>query len=228
MTPAPAGRLALRPYALGVRVSRPLRRYAVPVVFIAGLCAVSTVYTYALRPAAQRSLVAATATNLANLPSDPLGTLVASAFVTESGPWVWPVFAALGLFPLVHRFGNLRGLLLVGAAHVIGTLVSEGVLAWRISTGAAPPALRLLDDVGPSYVITAALLATVLYGVARPWRIGAAAGLAVLAPSMVDGLEDLDVAAVGHVVALAVGAVIGLVLVRSAPVTDPRPPRGGR
>ncbi|GLY84493.1 rhomboid-like protein [Actinoallomurus iriomotensis] len=209
------------------------RRFTVPVVFVAVLCAVSLVYTYALRPAGQRSLVAAAATNLANLRSDPLGVLLASAFVSESGPWVWPLFAVVGLFPLVHRFGNLRVLLLIGAAHVIGTLVSEGLLAWRISTGAEPASLRFLDDVGPSYVITSALLGTLLYGSASAvgawrvfaasgwWRLAAAAALGVLAPYIFAGLGRLDVAAVGHVVAMVTGAAVGFLLPR------PVAPAGG-
>lgn len=211
-----------------------LRRFAVPIVFVVALCAVSSVYAYALSPEGQRSLVAATATNLANLRADPLGTLVASAFVAESGPWAWVPFAAVGLFPLTHRLGGLRALLLVVAAHLIGTLVSEGVLAWRISTGAAPRSLRFLDDVGPSYVVTSALFATLLYGSARRagglrafqaslwWRLAALAGLAALYPYIFTGLGHLDVAAVGHVVALAVGAGGGLLLARRVPAPEPR------
>jgi hypothetical protein len=215
-------------------VSLYLRRFAVPVVFVVVLCAVSAVYAYALAPAGQRSLVAATATNLANLRTDPLGTLVASAFVAESGPWVWVPFAAVGLFPLAHRLGGPRALSLIVAAHVIGTLVSEGVLAWRISTGAAPRSLRFLDDVGPSYVVTSALFATLLYGSARRagglrafqtslwWRLAALAGLAVLYPYMFTGLGHLNVAAVGHVVALTVGAGGGLLLARRSAAPVPR------
>ena len=203
-----------------------------PVVFIMALCAVSSVYAYGLGSSDQRSFVASTATNLINLRTDPLGTLIASAFVSEAAPWVWVAFAVVGLFPLVHRFGNLRALLLVGAAQVIGTLISEGVLAWQISTGAAPGSLRFLDDVGPSYVIASALIATILYGpeplvrtarhghwlfdriASRWWRVGAFAGLAMLAPHLFGGLEHLDVAAVGHLVALVTGAGTGLLLTR--------------
>lgn len=206
-----------------------LRRFPVPVIFIVAMCAVSSVYAYALGPSGQRSLIAVTATNLNNLRSDPLGTLIASAFLSEDGPWIWVVFAAVGLFPLVHRFGNLRALLLVGAAQVVGTLLSEGLLAWRISVGAASASLRSIDDVGPSYVIASALLATILYGtrsaVRTPvwpfswisslwWRLLAAAGLILLLPSLFEGIGRLDVTAVGHAVALTTGAVAGLPMVR--------------
>ncbi|MFL6054519.1 MAG: hypothetical protein ACJ72W_16610 [Actinoallomurus sp.] len=85
--------------------------------------------------------------------------------------------------------------------------------------------MRFLDDVGPSYIIMSALLATVLYGTARAparglfttsrWcRLGALAGLIVLAPYIFDGLSHLDVAAVGHVVALVTGAALGLLMTR--------------
>jgi hypothetical protein len=209
-----------------------LRRFPLPILFIVALCAVSSVYAYGLGPSDQRSFVASTATNLLNLRSDPLGTLIASAFVSEATPWIWVGFAIVGLFPLVHRFGNLRTLLLVGAAHLIGTLLSEGLLAWRISTGAVPGSLRALDDVGPSYVIASALIATILYGAepavrtasrghwlfdriaSRWWRLAAAVGLALLAPHLFGGLDHLDVAAVGHLVALVTGACVGLLLAR--------------
>lgn len=207
-----------------------LRRFPVPAIFIVVMCAVSSVYAYALGSSGQRSFVAATATNLINLRSDPLGTLIASAFVAEDGPWIWVAFAAVGLFPLVHRFGNLRALLLVGAAQVIGSLLSEGLLAWRISTGAASASLRSVADVGPSYVIASALLATILYGTrpaartaavwpfsriaSRWWRLLAAVGLILLLPSLFEGISRLDVTAVGHAVALTTGAMVGLLLVR--------------
>ncbi|MCW2861592.1 MAG: hypothetical protein JWP48_3300 [Actinoallomurus sp.] len=203
-----------------------------PILFIMALCAVSSVYAYGLEPPDQRSFIASTATNLVNLRTDPLGTLIASAFVSEATPWIWIGFAIVGLFPLVHRFGNLRALLLVGAAQVIGTLISEGVLAWQISTGVVPGSMRFLDDVGPSYVIASALIATILYGpepavrtarhghwlfdriASRWWRVGALAGLAVLTPHLFGGLNHLDVAAVGHLVALITGACVGLLLSR--------------
>jgi hypothetical protein len=197
-------------------------------VFIVGFCTVSSVYAYALEPAGRRAFVAVTATNLANLRTDPLGTLVASAFVSETVPWLWVAFAIVGLFPLAHRFGNLRALLLLFAAQVIGTLISEGLLEWRISTGVVPASMRLLDDVGPSYVIAAALAATIVYGAepavrtgrrghwlfdrvpSRWWRVLAAVGLIVIAPSLFEGLDRLEVAAVGHVVAITTSVLVGL------------------
>lgn len=203
-----------------------------PIAFIMAFCTVSSVYAYGLAPSGQRSLVATTATNLVNLRTDPLGTLIASAFVTEAVPWMWVFLAIVGLFPLAHRFGNLRALLLVAAGQVVGTLISEGLLAWQISTGAAPGSMRFLDDVGPSYVIASGLVATILYGAepvvrtarhghwlfdripSRWWRLGAAVSLAFLAPHLFGGLDHLEVAAVGHLVAMITGAGLGLGMVR--------------
>lgn len=202
-----------------------IRRYPVPVVFVAALSAVSAVYLYVLGPAGRRSLITATSTNIAGLRTDPLGTLAASAFIAESAHWAWVLLAVAGLFPLAHRLGNLRALLVVACAHVAGTLVSEGVLAWRISAGEAPASMRLLDDVGPSYVIVAALVVTAVYGpvpgrrpyglfdrAGRWWRLAAAAGLVFVAPSLLSGLGHLDVAAVGHVVATTTGLTLGWAL----------------
>ena len=202
-----------------------------PVAFIVAFCAVSAVYV-GIGASGRRSIVAATATNIHNLQTHPVGALIASAFVAEGVPWFWVLFAIVGLFPLTRRFGNLKALLLVLSAHVIGTLISEGLVAWRISLGELPGSMRLLDDVGPSYVIAAALIATILYGPEGIgpirglwWRVGAGTGLVLLLPSLFDGLEHLDVAAVGHIIALTTGAGLGLFYVRlerrrvAAPVT---------
>ncbi|GAA0330151.1 hypothetical protein NE235_24025 [Actinoallomurus spadix] len=222
-----------------------LRRYPLPMLFILAFCAVSAVYAYGLEPAQQRSVVATTATNLVNLRSDPFGTMIASAFVAETAPWMWVALAVVGLFPVAHRFGNVRTLALVGGAQVIGTLISEGLLAWRISTGALPASMRHIDDVGPSYVIASALVATMLYGAeplvrtarhghwlfdrlpSRWWRIGAGVALAFLAPHLFSGLDHLDVAAVGHLVAMLAGAATGLLFARrERPETDQDGPGG--
>lgn len=208
------------------------RRYPLPVVYIAMFCAVSSVYVWMLQPAGQRALVDNAATNLNNLGSDPVGTMVMSAFVAEAAPWMWVAFAVVGLFPVAHRFGNLRALFLIATAQIVGTLVSEGVVAWQIAAGQVPLSQRLLPDVGPSYVIASALIATILYGSEHPavrggvfagpwWRLGAFLGLAVLAPHLFNGIGHLDVAAVGHTVALITGALIGAIFTRTRRVRQP-------
>ena len=185
------------------------RRYPVPLAYLAALAWVSAVYVYALSPRARVSFVAWASTNLANLPSNPLGTLLVSAFLPENSQWAWLLLAAIGLFPVARRFGNTRTVLLAGGAHVVATAVSEGVAAWRLAAGAVHPSIRHLDDVGPSYVVAAALTAAVLYGPGRLPRALALAGWLALAPYLFQRLSALEVGAVGHVVAMVTGAAVG-------------------
>jgi hypothetical protein len=105
------------------------------------------------------------------------------------------------------------------AAHVLGTVISEGILGYRVGTGALPREYLHIQDVGPSYVVAGALVAGIAY--ARwPGRLACAAGFAILAPSLFGGLFQLEVSAVGHLsailVALAVGGAFALVVRRRA------------
>lgn len=70
-------------------------------------------------------------------------------------------------------------------------------------------------DVGPSYVVVSVIAVAALYG-SGPARVAAAADLAALVfgSRIFSGITDLDVAAVGHAVALAVSVVLGTALVR--------------
>ncbi|RFU37125.1 hypothetical protein DZF91_34470, partial [Actinomadura logoneensis] len=189
-----------------------------PLVFLVLFAATGFAQIYLLSGPARASMVAWASTNLDNLSWNPVGTMVASAFVAEgerAAHTFQLVMMALGLFPVARRFGNLRGVLLVAAAHVTGTVVSEGLTAVRLALGSVGASVREISDVGPSYVLSAALLATILFGPGRVPRVLAAAGLAVLAPYLLAGLTSLDVAAVGHVVAMATGAALaGLMALR--------------
>jgi hypothetical protein len=99
-------------------------------------------------------------------------------------------------------------------AQLTGTLVSESIVAYRVHIGALPDADRHLLDIGPSYVVVAAIAVAVLYG---PWlgrRALALADLAVLvfAGHIFAGLSQLQVSAAGHLTALLTGAALGGVL----------------
>jgi hypothetical protein len=65
--------------------------------------------------------------------------------------------------------------------------------------------------VGPSYVTMAALAAVMAYGPGRWPRMLATSCWLVLAPFLFDGIEDLDIAAVGHLVSMLVGALVPVV-----------------
>jgi hypothetical protein len=188
---------------------RFLRRYPVPLVYMAILCLVSLVWTYALPKPDMTSLVNWASTNVANLAVRPVVALVASAFVSDAPILVWAVLTTTGLVLLAHCFGNWRTAFLSGTAHVVGTLVSEGIAAARLAVGAAPAALRHIADVGPSYVTVSALAAVACFGPSRRHRAVAAAGLLFLAPFLFGGIAELDVAAVGHAVAVTTGLLLG-------------------
>ncbi|RMI41150.1 hypothetical protein EBO15_23760 [Actinomadura harenae] len=183
-----------------------------PLAFLVLFAATGFVQLALLTGPARESLIAWASTNLDNLSWNPVGTLVTSAFVAEGESAAQVVqlgVMALGLFPLARRFGNLRAVLIVVSAHVAGTLVSEGLTAVRLAFGSVSASVREISDVGPSYVLAAALLATILFGPGRVARILAAASLAALSPYLFEGLTSLDVAAVGHVVAMGTGVGLG-------------------
>lgn len=169
----------------------------------------SAVYAGVLSRADQRFLIGWSSTNLDNLDTRPVSTMVVSAFVSEDPFIVWAIATSLGLWLLVRRFGNLRAAVLVATAHVVGTLISEGIAYWRVTAGQVPAAIRHIADVGPSYVTVAALFAVVLYG-RRAWkRMAALTCWLMLAPFLFEGLGSLEVAAVGHLAATLAGALIG-------------------
>ncbi|MDL4771833.1 rhomboid-like protein [Actinomadura xylanilytica] len=184
-----------------------------PLAFLGLFGAMWLVQECVLEPASRHELIAWASTNLANLAVNPLGTMLVSAFVAEGAQALLMVVIGIGLFPVARRFGNLRGVLLVAASHVLGTVVSEGVAFLRLELGQLSDSVRTVSDVGPSYVLSAALVAAILYGPGRVPRLLALAGWAGLAPFLFDGLGSLEVAAVGHLVAMLTGALVGGVLI---------------
>ncbi|MGW2307643.1 rhomboid-like protein [Actinomadura luteofluorescens] len=194
------------------RLGRILRSYPMPLTFLGLFAAMWTVQALILPPGARHALIAWASTNLANLAVNPVGTMVASAFVAEGSQGVLLVVAAVGLFPVTRRFGNLRAVALITASHVLGTLISQGIALARLEAGLLSDSIRTVPDVGPSYVLCAALVAAFLYGHGRARRLAALACWCALVPVLLDGLFTLEVAAVGHLVAMLTGAVAGRLL----------------
>jgi hypothetical protein len=156
-----------------------------------------------------------TSTNLVNLRHHPVGALVTSAFFAEGSMLNWAALALVGLGVVNWSLGNWRTVVLVAAAHVVGTLISEGILAYRIAAGAAAASDRYITDVGPSYIVACALVAGVAYGM-RAWRLLAAVGFALLLPSLFGGLTTLEVSSVGHLCSVVIALLLGWPLWRSA------------
>lgn len=190
-----------------------VRRYPVPLGYMAGLAVVSLVFQQLLSPASQQRFDMWASTNLTNLPHRPLSTMVVSGLIAESGLLPWLVLTGAGLILLVQRFGNGRAATLVVGAHVVGTLISEGLVAIRINQGILPESDRDISDVGPSYITAAALVAVVLYA-PHLWQRGIAlCAWLVAVTTWFEGLSSLDVAAVGHVVSMITGALLGSLFV---------------
>jgi hypothetical protein len=175
---------------------------------------ITEVVCAALSPQALNSFTIWASTSVHNLRYDPVGSLVASAFVSQGYALVWPPLIALALFGANKVLGNWRTALVCAAGHVIGTLASEGIVAYRVSHGELPASQKYLIDVGPSYVVVSAIAVALLYG---SWlaRAAAAVDLVLLAGpgNIFGGLSQLAVSAVGHVTAIAVGVIGGSFLV---------------
>jgi hypothetical protein len=188
------------------------RRYAVAWLYLAGFCVAEI--CYALLPARDQVAVARWAsTNVHNLTHDPVGCLVASAFIAGNALSAWPALIALAMFRANAVLGNWRTAVTCAAGQVIGTLVSEGILAYRIAHDTMPAADRYILDVGPSYVVVTALAVVIIWG---RWLARAAAATAlaclIFVGQIFSGISQLTVTPVGHATALFVGGTLGSLL----------------
>ncbi len=195
-------------------VGQVFRPYAVAWLYLAAFSAVEITYEL-LAAGDQAALLRWASTSVHNLEHHPVGCLVVSAFVPSGSEPAWPFLIALALFGANHVLGNWRTLVTCAAAHIIGTLVSEGIVAYRVAAGTLPAADRYLVDVGPSYVVVAAIAVGLLWG---NWLIRSAAAvdfaLLIFVGQIFEGLSHLELSAVGHLTALITGASLGGLLRR--------------
>ena len=190
-----------------------LARHATASLFLAGVCAAEIIY--ALLPGRDRAaLLAWASTSVHNLEHHPVGCLVASAFFPTSFLLAWPAVIALAMFAATSVLGAWRTALTCAAGQLVGTVVSEGIVAYRVADGSLPPADRFLLDVGPSYVVMAAIAVALLYG---GWLARAAAAvdlvLLIFIGQIFAGLSRLELAPVGHLTALITGAMAATIFV---------------
>jgi hypothetical protein len=187
--------------------------YAVAWVYLLGFIIAEIIYGL-LSARDQDALTVWASTSVHNLQHNPVGTLVVSAFVTGQFATAWPVLIALAMFGANRALGNWRTAVLCAAGQVIGTLVSEGLVAYQVSQGVWPALDRYLIDVGPSYVVVSAIMVALLYGT---WlaRAAAALDLALLLAvgHIFGGLSQLNYTAVGHITAMLTGIIGGSLLV---------------
>ena len=148
-------------------------RYAVAWLYLAIFVVAEVVYAL-LAPHDLAAFTGWASTNVHNLRHDPIGSLVVSAFVTQGFAIAWPALIALAMFGANRALGNWRTIVVCAAGQVIGTLVSEGIVGYQVSRGLLPTSDRYIIDVGPSYVVVAAIVVALLYG---SWLARAAAAL---------------------------------------------------
>jgi len=177
------------------------RRYAFTWCYLS-LYVLMEIIQAVLSPHQRTVLVAWASTSVDNLEHHPAGSLVVSALIGGGDRVAWPVLIAVAVLAANHAVGNKRVLLICLAGQLAGSLVSEGIVAYRVHIGHLPVADRQLIDIGPSYVVMAAIVTAVVCGALLP-RVAAAIVFAILVfgGHIFGGLSTLEVAAVGHLTA---------------------------
>jgi hypothetical protein len=114
------------------------------------------------------------------------------------------------MFGANGALGNWRIAVTCAAGNIIGSLVSEGILWYQIAHGTMPASDRYIQDVGPSYVVVAAIAVALIWGswLARCTAAFTFAGL-IFVGHIFSGLTQLTVTPVGHATAFFVGAALG-------------------
>lgn len=184
-----------------------LVRVRVTLGYTAALLAVAAALL-ALGPHVRDQVILHASTNLHNLAHGRLGTLIGSAFVTESGHiyvWLPGLFAILGLAELLWHSRRMVLAFVVG--HVGATLVVAAGLVAALGAGLASWSIVNVTDVGMSYGAVG-VLGALTAAIPRRWRAAWTGWwLAVAVGSAVSTLGDFT--NVGHGVALVLGMVVG-------------------
>ncbi|GGW14696.1 membrane protein [Streptomyces capoamus] len=168
-----------------------------------GILFVTTVALHHMSPEFVEHFLRRRSTNILELSRNPVRVLVASAMWIGSGHWVpyaflYTVFHA----PAERWLGTARWLAVCVLAHVLASLISEGVLLEAIRRGVVPYTAVNTLDIGVSYAL-AGVMAVLVYRIAAPWRYAyLLAVLAVFGLPLVTGPTFTDV---GHAVAGLIG-----------------------
>ncbi len=197
-----------------------LGRVRVTLGYSALLLAVATALLM-LGPHVQEQVVRYTSTNLRNLGDGRIGTLIGSAFVTESGRiyiWLPGLVALLGLGELLWHSRRLVVAFVIG--HIGATLLVAAGLAVAVGVGLMSMSVIDVTDVGMSYGAVA-VLGTLTAAIPDRWRaawIGWWLAVAVGSAAASAG----DFTSVGHGVALVLGMLVGTRFGHPAHWTKPR------
>jgi hypothetical protein len=170
------------------------------------LLAITDVIMTFLSSTDQTAVAQATSTNITHLALDPLLVLPASGVVDlGNSRWMWIPLTLLLLGGIERRLGSGRTVMVTFGAHVIASLLSEGVLLVQIASHLQPRSDVNILDVGPSYMILAALSGCLVIG---SWRLRAGAFVigGLIVPGLMVRLPELDMSAVGHLISIVLGA----------------------
>ena len=192
-----------------------LRRLPLVAVAYAVVLLATSIWLEASSPAYEHHMLQRMSTDLWHLEHDPWVVLPGSAFFTTGGvPYaILGALVCMGLLEL--EAGVLVTLLVAVSGHLIGTGLSEGVLAIRVAVHDVPVSARHELDVGPSYVLVACAMCVIAWRRAWPRsRVICAVGLIPIFIFTAWRIPNGDVDAVGHLTAAFVGSVWGWALTR--------------
>jgi hypothetical protein len=164
---------------------------------------VTTVALHHMSPDFEEDFLRQRSTNIHELSNNPVRVLISSAMWIDSG--IWLPYAVL--YTVFHAqaerwLGTARWLVVVVAAHVLATLISEGALLGAIHRGAAPHSAVDTLDIGVSYAL-AGVVAVLSYRIAPSWRYAyLAVVLVVYGLPLLTGRTFTDF---GHFISVLIG-----------------------
>ncbi|WP_186785558.1 rhomboid-like protein [Streptomyces misionensis] len=164
---------------------------------------VTTVAVHHMSPGFEQHFLRRRSTNIHELSRTPLRVLVTSAMWIDGGRWLpYAVLYTAFHAPAERWLGTARWLAVCACAHVLASLVSEGLLLKAIKDGIAPHSAVNTLDIGVSYAL-AGVVAVLTYRIASPWRYGyLAAVLAVFTLPLAQSPTFTDI---GHFLAMLIG-----------------------
>ncbi|WP_072805303.1 rhomboid-like protein [Rhodococcoides yunnanense] len=188
-----------------------LTRLKVTIAYFAIALSV-TAFLAHLHPRTQWHVLLEASTNLHNLGDGHIGTLVASAFLTDGEPnWLWLGSIAVLFVVAEWVSGSRRFLLTAAAGHVGATSFVAVGLVVGIHADWLADSLAVAVDVGVSYA-AAAVAGSMIRYLRPPWRAVWVAGWIAFVTAA--AVSDPSFTAFGHALALSIGFMLGAVYIR--------------
>lgn len=152
-------------------------------------------------------------TNLHNLLHGHVGTLIASAFVTDGGVLTMVPLLACVLALVELRLGSRRMLVSFVAGHIGATLLVALGLVVGVTAGWVSASVERAEDIGVSYGAMA-LIGVLMAVLPKQWRLPWAQSW--LAIGILGILLGKTFTNVGHLTALAIGLGLAQLMIRTS------------